>query len=535
MPSTRPKDAAVIITVSGITTLNSFLSGALTVALPAIGKDLGFSQADLQWPVNVFSLSYGCMLLLFGRLGDIYGGRPMFLIGSAWFAIWSLAIAFTQNPVTFILFSAFLGLGAAANTPAGISLFSKYFPPGPARNRAFGSLGAGQPIGFILGLILGGILVQSKATWRSVFYIQTALACLLVALGLVVLDKDPTNTRYYTKGLDWGGAALSTIGVALLTYSLADSTSVPRGWANPRIPTLACVSVVLLVGFWYYEVWREKRDLSVLMPPRMWRQKGTKLKPLIAMVFFAWWNFNVLSYFTTLYYQQVNLLTPIETSVRFIPMVIAGIIANLGGGLLMSRVPSQILVLSGLSGTIAASIIFALIDVNSSYWKAAFWVMVLVVGVDIAYPIGNMHLATSFDEDSQALAGGIFSVTTRLATSIGIAITSSISTAITQRYATKHGLSSESSPEALMAGYRAAAWTVLGAAVVAFGIAVMGLRGIGYVGQKRVQVQVNGIENGNGTAKNDSAGDVLSASGTMELGVIKKDRNCEVSDVAVSS
>ncbi|KAK7461922.1 hypothetical protein VKT23_008353 [Stygiomarasmius scandens] len=450
------------------------------------------------------------MLLPFGRLGDIYGGRPMFLVGSAWFAIWSLAASFARSPVAFILFVAFKGLGAAANTPAGVSLFVKYFPPGPARNRAFGILGAGQPIGFIFGLILGGLLVESKATWRSIFYIQTGLAGLLVVLGLVVLEKETSNGRYYTKGLDWGGAALSTTGVGLLTYSLADSTSVPQGWANPRIIALTCVSLVLLIAFWYYEVWRENRDLSVLMPPRIWRQKGTKLKAFIAMVFFAWWNFNALTYFATLYYQQVNLLTPIQTSVRFIPMVIAGFIANLAGGLLMNRVPSQFLVLFGLSGNVAAPIIFSLINVNGSYWTTAFWVMVLVVGADIAYPIGTMHLSCAFDEDSQALAGGIFSVATRLGTSIGIAITSSVAFAITQKYAKIHNLSSESSPEALMVGYRAAGWTALGAGLIAFGIGLVGLRGIGYVGQNR-----NGgnVKNGEREESNET---------NIELGMMEK-------------
>ncbi|THV01071.1 MFS general substrate transporter [Dendrothele bispora CBS 962.96] len=518
MSSSRLKDAAIIATVSGITTLNVFLSGALTVALPAIGRDLNFKQADLQWPVNVFNLSYGCMVLFFGRLGDIFGGKPMFLAGSAWFGIWSLAAAFAQNHVAFILFVAFKGLGAAANTPAGVSLFVHYFPPGPTRNRAFGILGAGQPIGFILGLVLGGLLVESSATWRCIFYIQTGLAGLLVALGLIVLDNDKSDRTYYSKGLDWGGAILSTSGVGLLTYSLADSTSAPRGWANPRIIALACVSLVLLIAFWYYEVWRENRDLSVLMPPRMWRQKKTKLKAFIAMVFFAWWNFNVLTYFTTLYFQQVNLLTPIQTSVRFIPMVIAGFIVNLAGGLLMSHVPSQILVLFGLCGSIVSPILLATINVNGSYWTTVFWVMILVVGVDIAYPIGSMHLSSAFGRDSQALAGGIFSVATRLGTSIGIAVTSSIATAITQKYAKIHNLSSESSPEALMVGYRAGAWTLLAVGLLAFGIALVGLRGIGYVGQKRDKVDG---DNDNGRTPS-ARGEERDGGNDVELSVIEK-------------
>lgn len=111
------------------------------------------------------------------------------------------------------------GLGCAANTPAGIGIFSNYFPPGPKRNQAFGVLGAGQPVGFIMGLVLGGILTQSRVTWRAIFFIQAGLGFFFVVLGWIVLAKD--STPLYTKGLDWGGAVLSTAGFGLMAYSLA--------------------------------------------------------------------------------------------------------------------------------------------------------------------------------------------------------------------------------------------------------------------------------------------------------------------------
>ncbi|KAJ7590083.1 major facilitator superfamily domain-containing protein [Mycena floridula] len=478
------KDSLVVVAVSGITTLNVFLAGGLTVALPSIGKDLNFKQADLQWPVNVFSLSYGCLLLFFGRVGDIFGGRFMFLAGSAWFGIWSLAAAFVPSDVGFIILTALLGIGAAANTPAGIGLFVAYFPPGPNRNKAFGVLGAGQPLGFILGLMLGGIIVESKATWRGIFYIQAGLATFFVLLGWFVLPK-PQAHRQYNKGLDWGGALLSTSGIGLLTYSLADSTSASKGWATPRIIGCTCSSVTLIVLFWYYERYRESKNLSVIMPPKMWRQPGAKMIPLITMVFFGWWSFNTLIYFSTLYYQQVKLLRPLSTSVRFIPMVIAGLGANLVGGWMMNRVPGQALMFFGLMGNVAAPLIFAVMDIQHSYWTTAFWSMILVVGADIIYPVGTLQISSAFDEDSQSLAGSVFNVASRLGTSIGIAVTSSIATSVTQKYTKRHPGLSATSPEALMAGFRAAGWTLFSAALVSVVIGLVGLRGIGIVGQKK--------------------------------------------------
>ncbi|KAF4568600.1 hypothetical protein EYR40_009994 [Pleurotus pulmonarius] len=482
MQSSTLKDIIVVLVVSGVTTLNVFLSGALTVALPTIGKDLNFRQADLQWPVNVFALSYGCLLLFFGRVGDIVGGRIMFMVGSAWFAAWSIATAFAPNDKAFIIFIALKGLGAAANTPSGIGLLSSYFPPGPKRNKAFGALGAGQPLGFIGGLILGGILTDSRATWRAIFFIQAGLGFLFVALGWLVLPKTQIEHRY-TKGLDWGGAILSTAGIGLLTYSLADSTTASKGWATPHIPSLLSASAVILGGFIFYERWREARDKSVLMPLSMWRQPGAKMGSVIVVVFFAWWSFNTLSYFATLYYQQVNYLNPIQTSLRFIPMALAGFSVNLITGYVVNRLPGQGLILAGLVGSVVAPIIFSTINVDASYWASAFLVMIFIVGADAVYPVGNLQIISHFNEDSQSLAGGIFNVATRLGTSLGLAITSSIATSTSERYNKVHPEFAADSPEVLMVGFRAAGWTCLAAAALGFIVAAIGLRGIGVVGR----------------------------------------------------
>ncbi|KAJ7729261.1 major facilitator superfamily domain-containing protein [Mycena maculata] len=524
------KDLALIVSVSGVTTLNVFLSGALTVLLPTIGRDLRFKESDLQWPLNVYALSYGCLLLFFGRLGDIVGGRFMFLLGSIWFSIWSLATAFAPNSGTFIGFVALMGLGAAANTPSGLGLFSAFFPPGPKRNTAYGVLGAGQPLGFILGLILGGVLAQSRATWRAVFYMQSGLGLLFVVLGFVFLVKQPPTQRY-NKGLDWGGALLSAVGIGLLTYSLADSTTARKGWGTPQIPSLFSASAVILAMFVFYERHRERRGLSVLLPIKMWQQSGTKMGSVIAIQFFVWWSFNTLAYFSTLYYQQVEQLAPLETAVRFIPMTIAGVLVNIFTGYVMSRVPGQPLLLVGILGSVVNFAYFSLetsishpfvsgrcldicsdgcgrvlledgIPCDAVYWSETILHLAplpsltarIPVGADVVYPVGNLHLSSVFDDDSQSLAGGLFNVASRIGTSLGLAISSSIATATSQKYQHAHPELAIDSPEVLMVGFRAAGWTCFAASVISFVIGVVGLRGIGIIGHKAEKPVTGGGE-----------------------------------------
>ncbi|KZP16560.1 MFS general substrate transporter [Athelia psychrophila] len=406
-------------------------------------------------------LSYGCLLLVFARLADIIGGRKMFLIGSAW----SIAIAFAPNDIAFIIFTALLAIGSACNTPAAFGILSSYFPPGPKRNAAYGALGAGQPVGYIMGIVIGvSALVEDQCGAMS----TAGLGFFFVAIGWVVLDRDQNNPLH-TKGLDWGGVPLSMAGFGLLTYSLADSTTAKKGWATPQIPSLLSVSLVLIGLFVYYERWRDSKGNSVLVPMSIWRHPTTRMGRVILLVFFSWWAFNTITYFATLYYQEVNLHNPLQTSLRF------------SNG--HCRVGGQTLIVVGLCGTTVAPLIFALIDVNESYWSMMFFVMLLTVGADTVYPVGNLHFASTFDQDSQSLAGGIFNVATRLGASIGLAVTSSIATATSEKYNAANPTLAANSPEVFMVGFRAAGWTCFAAgAVPSVIIGAVGLRGMGIVG-----------------------------------------------------
>ncbi|KAH8832607.1 major facilitator superfamily domain-containing protein [Flagelloscypha sp. PMI_526] len=474
------KDAAITLAVSGVTTLNMYLSGALTIAIPTIAEDLKMSQADIQWPVTVYSLSFGCLLLFFGRVGDIIGPRLMFLVGSGWFGAWSLASAFAPSGPVFILFIAMKGIGAAATTPASLGIVVEHFPPGGDRNRVLGILGAFQPIGWIIGLVLGGALAGSSATWRSIFYIQTGLALGFGILGACLFSSTRKDDARYTKGLDWGGAILSTIGIGLLTYSLADSTATSKGWASPQIPATFAASLLIIAAFVYYEHLQEKKNAAVLMPLSIWRLPKARMGWVMTIVFFGWWSFNALMYWYTLLFQQVEQLSPIETSLRFIPLVCSGITVNLIGGLVMHRVRGEILIFIGFLGNAAAPLIYALIDLRASYWAMAFVSLILSAGADLAYPVALLHVSNSFDQDSQSLAGGLFNVGTRLGTSLGVAVSSSIAIAVSKQ----HPSPPLSETESLMIGFRAAGWSCFAAGIISVICVVIGLRGMGIVGVK---------------------------------------------------
>ncbi|KAF7349747.1 MFS general substrate transporter [Mycena sanguinolenta] len=452
-------DALVVATVCGATTLNVFLSGALTVAIPSIGKDLNIIEANLQWPLTVFSLAYGCTLLLFGRMGDIFGARIMFLLGSAWFSVWSVGAGLARNLASITIFLAMLGLGAAANTPAAIGVLASRFPPGSRRNTAFSILGAAQPLGYMLGLILGGLFSQSRATWRAIFYVQAGLGALFVVLGFFQLEKQPTGSKFYAKGLDWGGAFLSTAGLGLLTYALAASASAPRGWASPTIIGLTCASAVILVLFWIYEIWRGEKRCS---------------------------GFDASKYLETPErsdasndWDGVLCLLPFAS----FPLFLCGVVFNLIGGWLLSRVLGISLMLGAITMNMVSALLFSLLKVNAGFWKVSLWVMILLPGADLIYPAGTLQVVSAVDNDSKSLAGGIFNVAIRLGSSLGLAISTIISTTVSKHFQSAHPELSSDDPRVLMAGFRAAAWSLVAAGGISFAIALIGLRGTGIVGK----------------------------------------------------
>ncbi|KAI0337975.1 MFS general substrate transporter [Trametopsis cervina] len=586
------KDWLVVTVVCSVTFLNVFLSGALTVASPDIAKQLGFKQADIQWPLNAFAcvllssssllsflsplllssspppplssppplllsspplllllippsifticaltharmhahrrLSYGCSLLFFGKVADIVGSRLMFLVGSAWVFVWALATSFAPTAQTFIAFIALQGIGAAANTPAGISILSAYFPPGPAKNRAFSLLGAGQPVGFIVGLIGGSLLMQAPNAngRRGIFWIEAFLALFMFALGWFVLPADKRSPehehgedgggksrwRKHVGELDWVGAGLSTAGIALLTYDLAESTSAPHGWRTPYVPVLLIISLLLLTSFILYEHHLSSHpspsnpSLTPLLPPHLFTQPHTHLLPVVLLVFFGWWNFNTLSYLTTLYYQQVRFYAPLPTAARFVPLTIAAFAYLLVAGRVVHRVRARTLVVGGLAGNLAATLIFALMPTRAPYWSGAFLVMLFLPGADIAYTVVNLHVCAAFDARAQGLAGSVFVVATRLGTSIGLAVTQAVITAVsrpatptsTPPTSASSATDADADADRLMQGLRAGAWTCLGAVGISMAVGAVFLGGIGVVGSASASVGAKDAEGAEG-------------------------------------
>lgn len=459
-----------------------------------MAEDLGISAANLQWPVSMYSLVNGVFLLVAGGLADTLGRKTLFLVGTAAFAIISLGVSFAQTSFSFIILMSLLGLGPAILSPAGAGILGATFPPGSRiRTIAFASLGAGQPLGFITGLVSGGVL---STKWRSLYWLLCVLSTGLGITAIYSLPPDVRLTRSrmlsQLKEFDWIGSLLSSIGATSLIFALSDAESAPDGWSTPYIPALLPTAATFLVSFLWWEEKREQSNKHVLMPLSIWRAKG--LGTMIAMIFCAWAAFNSMQYLATLMYQQVQRISPLRTAVYFLPMAGSGFFLNVLAGKLTGQVSAFRLICAGLALSMGAALAFCLLNPNANYGFGMLWVMLLSVGPDLFFSAANLHIQNSVGEDKQALAGSLFMIATRYATALGLAVCSAVSTAEARRYTRKmpptsfdtfnstsiaSSSSAESSfaPDALLQGLRAAGWACLAFTILAFAIAVIGLRG----------------------------------------------------------
>ncbi|KZT18240.1 MFS general substrate transporter [Neolentinus lepideus HHB14362 ss-1] len=441
--------------ITGSTFLNVYIYGALTVAVPSIGRDLNFTQPDLPWPVQAFNLTYGCFLLLAGRLADKYGRRNIFMMGTGWYTLLSIPPIFCPEPISFISLMALLGIGAAMMTSSGIGIVGGTLE-GKLKNRAIAIVGGGQGIGFGLGLVSAGFFCDLHRGWRWIFVLQAGLGAIFMLLAFASV---PAEGQRYDRALDLPGASLCVTSLLLLTFSLSHSQNV--GWQVPYIPVLFVLSLILLATFIYWEYISEKRGNSVLLNVRMFKDK--KLCAFFTLMFSMWWNFNVLQYLSTVYFQNVQGLSPVQTAIRFIPEAIADFVVNVSTGWWVEHIPAQWLNLFGIATSMTASVLFAIINPAVSFWQNAFWVTVLMTGADTIYTVGNLYVLTSMDAKSQALAGGLFLTFTRLATSTGLAVSSAVATAVSQH-----------SPLArnLLRGYHAAGWVCFAMSCVGLAVNV---------------------------------------------------------------
>ncbi|OCL14597.1 drug resistance protein [Glonium stellatum] len=482
---------ALVITVTGAAFLNTLGVQAAVIVLPTIGKDLGIPDSRQQWIVSAYSLTFGCFLLLWGRLADVYGKRFIFIWGSAWVTATTIVIPFVNNEIGFDVLRGLQGLGAAANVPTAIGILGVTFAPGKAKNYAFSCYGAGAPMGSIFGNLLGGVIGE-YATWKWIFWILAILAASVTIAGYFIIPVPPIQTISTTgvkAAVDWIGGTLITLGLLALMFALTEGNVV--GWSTSWVPVLIVISVVLIVLFvlwqWYLE---KKTTRRPLMKVSIWNNMKFSAAMITMTLFFA--SFNNYLIFVTYFFQDYLGLSVIQTTLRFIPTGVCGVMVAFVTANILSRIRGNYILMFGTLCVGISALLFAVpIPPNTTYWAYGFPAMCLAVfGADTLYPSLTLFTAHSLPQEDQALGGALINAVGQVGRAIGLAIGTAVETAV---IAHKKGttVSNVGNGEAirpgdasLLSGLRAAEWLNFGFAITAFAVVLFAFRGAGKLGGK---------------------------------------------------
>lgn len=486
MPMSKARAIALVITLTGAAFLNTLSNQAVVIILPTIGHDLDIPAARQQWIVSAYSLTFGCFLLLWGRIADVIGKKKVFIWGSAWVCLTTLVCPFIPSEIGFDVFRGLQGLGAAANVPTAIGILGVTFPPGKAKNYAFATYSSGAPLGSVIGNILGGVVGQ-YASWQWVLWILAILAAMITVAGHFVVPqpKPRTQPMDLKNTVDWAGGATVTVAILVLLFALTEGNVV--GWATPWIPVLIVISVVLLAAFVMWQIYLEKKTTRrPLMKISMFKDYKISAAMFAMMSFFA--AFSNYLVFATYFYQEFEGRSTIQTTLRFIPTGVVGVVAIFIVSQILSKVKVYYILMWGMLCCAIACLLFAVpIPVGTTYWAFGFPAMCLsVLGADALFPALLLFTAQSLPKEDQALGGATINCVGQVGRAIGLAICTAIQVAVQE--------SKESGPAAVtgegsignlayLSGLRGAMWFSFGTAMVGFFVVAALFRGTGKVGK----------------------------------------------------
>ena len=449
----------LILAVIGIAQLLVVLDVTIVnIALPSAQQDLGFSDDDRQWIITAYALAFGSLLLLGGRIADLFGRKWTFIAGLLGFAGASALGGAAQSFGLLVGARALQGVFAAMLAPAALSLLATTFTDPSERGKAFGIYGAIAGAGGAFGLLLGGFLTE-VLDWRWCLYVSILFAVPAAVGGLRLLHQVAAPER---PRLDIPGTVLASSGLFALVYGMAHAES--SGWGDPVTLAFLGASAVLLFAF----VWLQRRVANPLLPLRVVtdRNRGGSY---LAIATAGAGIFGVFL-FLTFYLQSTKGLSPLETGLAFLPMNFAIIItATLVNTKVLARTGPRPLIPTGMLLASLGMVLLTRIGVDTAYASHVLPSLILIgVGFGLVVAPSFATATLGVPRHDSGVASAMVSTSQQVGGSIGTALLSTLAVSAATDYVATHG----PGPMAAVEGYVTAFWWA--AAIFAAGAIVTG-------------------------------------------------------------
>jgi EmrB/QacA subfamily drug resistance transporter len=460
----RPGQRWIALVVLCVGVLMIILDSTIVnVALPSIQSDLGFSQSSLAWVVNSYLITFGGLLLLAGRLGDLIGRKRMFMVGLTVFISASLFCGLAQSQGLLIGARFVQGIGGAMTSAVILGMIVTMFPEPREQAKAIGVYSFVAAAGASIGLLAGGVLTQA-INWHWIFFVNIPIGVATALLAVRLVERD--DGIGLGRGADVLGAVLLVSALMLGVYAIVEATG--YGWASSHTLGFGASALALLGAF----IVREARTLNPLVPLRIFRSQNTSGANLIAALMVA--GMFGMFFLGALYLQRVLGYDAMQIGLAFLPVAL--LIGALSLGLsarLNMRFGPRATLLPGLAMIVPGLLLFARAPVDATYLSDILPVMVLLgIGAGLCFP-SLMTLAMSDATASDSgLASGLINTTTQVGGALGLAVLATLSTTRTGSLVA----GGDSSASALTSGFHLAFVIGAGLVIAAIGVAATVLR-----------------------------------------------------------
>ncbi|MFF1901190.1 MFS transporter [Streptomyces sp. NPDC058228] len=459
--TTRSRRLALGVIATGM--LMIILDGSIvTVAMPAIQNDLGFTPAGLSWVVNAYLIAFGSLLLLAGRLGDLLGRKRMFLAGTAVFTVASLLAGLATTPALLIAARFLQGVGGAMASAVGLGILVTLFTEPRERARAIAVFSFTGAAGASIGQVLGGVLTDALS-WHWIFFINLPIGLAALVVAVPVLPAD--HGLGLRAGADVIGALLVTAGLMLAIYTVVKVEE--YGWTSAHTLGLGVAAAVLLGAF----IARQAGAGTPLLPLRILRSRtvaGANLVQLLMVA--ALFSFQIL---VALYLQKVLGYGSARTGLAMLPAAAVIGVVSLGvSARLNARFGERRVLLAGLVLLVGVLGLLARVPVHAHYLTDLLPVMLLAAGFGLALPALTSLGMSDANADDAGLASGLFNTTQQIGMAVGIALLSTLAASRTDELLAD----GRSRAAALTGGYHLAFVIGAGFLVAAFVVAFAVLR-----------------------------------------------------------
>jgi EmrB/QacA subfamily drug resistance transporter len=438
-PPTPDRKLGVAMLVIALARFMVVLDGTIMiVALPSIDRSLHMSATNLNWVLNAYSLTFGGLMLVAGRIGDVLGRKNVFRFGLILFGLASLLGGLSPTGTALILCRGFQGIGAAIATPGALSLLVNTFPAGQPRTKALGVYGAATGLASVLGLLLGGVLT-TYAGWRWVLFVNVPVVLAILA-GVNVLNE----VELERIKIDLPGAITATLGIGSLVFAV--NRVGDHGWDDSAVIACLIAAAVLLVAF----VLIQRSSKEPMIPRGVLNEPGRAAANIVTFISYA--GMIATYYFLTLYMQQVLGYSALRTGLMYLPLAIGfGIAAGGIGPQLLSKVPEKMALSIGLVVAASGTALFSFITPGSNIFALVFPAsLVTGLGLGITVVVGTSIGVRGIDNSEAGIGSALLTASGQVGGALGLAILATVAASTTT-----HAARMSTMKDALTTGYSA--------------------------------------------------------------------------------